>query len=102
MSTPFNVDLAAQLTQTHSFQSIVEAAMANNNRLAATADAAHTVNVGRMNIAFQQRMEEVKTTALSSNVKLQGICDALGFGVKSTSSTEEGNAAMFTSGGFFK
>ena len=101
MSAPFNVDLAAQLAQTASFQSIVEQTMANNNQLKATAEAAMAANIGQLNTAFQHRMTDIVTHATTNNAKLQAITEALGFGIKSTGSTEEANAAAFTSGGFF-
>ena len=101
MSAPFNVDLAAQLAQTASFQSIVEQAMATNKQLQATAESALAANIGQMSTAAQHRFSDIITHATTNNAKLQAITEALGFGIKSTGSTEEANAAAFTSGGFF-
>ena len=95
MSAPFTVDLAAQIAQTGTFQGLVEQGMANNNQLKAIADAAQVGNQGKMNAAFQVWLSEVSTTAMNSNIKFQAISDALGFGIKSTGSTDEAGAAGF-------
>ena len=95
MSAPFNVDLAAQIAQTAEFQGLVEQGMANNTALKSIADTAQVANQGQMTAAFQVWLSEVSTTAMNSNIKFQAISDALGFGIKSTGSTDESGAAGF-------
>jgi len=93
MSQPFNVDLASQTAQISEFQGIVEATMANNNQLKGIAESAMTANQGNMSLAFQRWMGDIDVTATMNNQVLQSIQEALQFGVKSTSGTEEANAA---------
>jgi hypothetical protein len=101
-AAPFSVDLANQIAQKAGFQGIVEETMANNNRLKGVAETAMTANQGQMSVAFQGWMEELVTHATINNQKLDSIVQALGFGIQSTSSTDEGAAATLRSGGFFR
>lgn len=95
MSSPFAVDLAAQMTQTATFQGLVAEGIANNKTLISIADTAMVANSGQMSVAFQAWVAEVSATAMNNNVKFEAIADALGFGIKSTSSTEADNASMW-------
>ncbi len=101
MTAPFNVDLANQIAQSAGFKGIVEETMANNNQLKATAESAMAANQGQMSTAFQGWMTELVSHATINNQKLDTISDALNFGIKSTSSTDESGASAFSAGGFF-
>ena len=96
MAQPYNVDLAAQAAQTAEFQSIVEQTMAANNQAKGIADSAMTANQGSFSVAFQRWMQDIDVTATMNNQLLQSIQEALGFGIKSTTGTEEGNAASMS------
>jgi hypothetical protein len=95
MSAPFNVDLAAQISQTSNFQDLVAQGMANNNALKSIADSAMAANQGQFSAAFVAWNAEISQTAMTNNVKFQAISDALGFGIKSTGSTDADNAGIF-------
>lgn len=93
MSAPFNVDLASQQAQTEHFRSDVETTMATNNQMKGIAESAMTANQGQMSQAFQSWMEDIVQHATTNNQVLSGVVDALSFGIKSTTSQEESNAA---------
>lgn len=95
MSAPFGVELSAQMAQTATFQDLVAQGIGNNNALKAIADSAMAANRGQFSTAFTAWNAEISTTAMNNNVKFEAIAEALGFGIKSTSSTEADNASMF-------
>lgn len=91
--SPFTMDMANQIAQTQGFKGLVSLTMGNNNKLSATADAGMGVNAGQMNDAFQAWMADIHTAAMQNNAVLDGISDALQFGITTTDSAETDNAA---------
>jgi hypothetical protein len=94
------MDEALQAGHVATFEDIVAQTMANNNFFKSTAESAMAANRGRMSTAVQTYLSELVTHSTVNNQKLEAITQALGFGVKSTGSTDESNAAPFQVGQF--
>lgn len=94
--TPMNLDQASHLAQTQGMQGLVDAAMANNNDMMATADSAMAANVGQLSAAFQGWCGEVHMTAVSVNTQLLTITEALGLTATNFGSQDEDAAATMT------
>ncbi|RFZ63031.1 hypothetical protein DE4576_04970 [Mycobacterium marinum] len=94
---PFNMDMAVQAAQTASFQGLVDSAMANNKQMMVVADTALNANRGQMSNAFQTWLADVHHTAVSNNQVLDGIREALHFGIGATDGQEASAAGDFHS-----
>lgn len=90
------VDTAVHIAQTKGFHGLVDMTAANNQQLMTIADSARAANVGQMSQGFQVWAEDLHNTCIQNRGHLEGIAEALGFGLGDTMDTDEAGLSTFS------